>query len=147
VVAREDLVRAREEILERIRIALGDEGGLAPMPSVPRSYRTDSPCRYELTARFADRVSDYRATVHRVFSASELVETVATICLDRGAQRLGVASGVPWKWRPSTGVTTVPVSDLCVAGAHKLDAALTGCALAMAETGTSALAARPPSGG
>ena len=70
---------ARADILHRIRAALGD----AAPPDMPRNYRTeDERPRDEIVTLFAERVAEYRATVHRV-DASEVADA------DRGDRRGG----------------------------------------------------------
>ena len=118
---------ARDEVLRRIHGALGP--GVA-VPEVPRGYRGP---RVDDGAvdRFCERVAEYRATVHRVV---DLGETVARLCRERGAKRIAVPPGGP---DVLTGVEVVvddpPLSPQALDG---LDGVLTGCALAIAETGT-----------
>jgi L-lactate dehydrogenase complex protein LldG len=107
---------ARAEILARIRPA--------PAPEIPRRYRREgAPGAVE---RFCERVAEYRATVHRT---DDVRATVAAIC---GGRRVGVPRGMP-----DLGLETV-VDDppLPVRELDRLDAVLTGCALAIADTGT-----------
>jgi L-lactate dehydrogenase complex protein LldG len=124
-------VNAREEILGRVRAALA--GAAAPEP-VPRDYRrADS--GPEVVARFAERVSDYRAEVHRV-AASGLAAAI-TGTLARAAT-LVVPPDLPPGWLNGFPATVrrddppIPVSDLDAPGVS----VLTGCAVAIAETGT-----------
>jgi L-lactate dehydrogenase complex protein LldG len=110
---------ARAEILSRIRAA-----GPAPARDVPRRYRTTgAPGAID---RFCERVAEYRATVHRT---TDLRATVRQVC---GSGRIGVPSG-----RPDLGLDVV-VDDppLSPRDLDALDAVLTGCALAIADTGT-----------
>jgi L-lactate dehydrogenase complex protein LldG len=122
---------ARAEVLGRIRSALGD-GPAAP--EVPRAYRGpgEGPGG-DVVARFAERCAEYRATVRRV-ARDELPEAVAQACAERGAGRIVVPPGGPATLR---GVEVVvddpPLSARALDG---LDGVLTGCALAIAETGT-----------
>jgi L-lactate dehydrogenase complex protein LldG len=121
---------AREDVLARVREALRD---------VPRDEAPD-PAPYEpppappgdpLT-RFAERVADYRATV---VHAPDVAAAVAEACAAQGAARLAIAPGVPAAWRPA-GVELVADDALPARALDELDGALTGCALAIAETGT-----------
>jgi L-lactate dehydrogenase complex protein LldG len=124
---------ARDEILGRIRSAA--QSAAAP---VNRSYRRTgslpADARLEL---FCERVSDYRAEV-RVVAESECAATIASACVERGAVRLGIPAGLAPAWRPA-GVELVddPPSD--PRSLDELDGAITGCTLAIAETGTIAL--------
>jgi L-lactate dehydrogenase complex protein LldG len=120
---------AREAILARIRGALGP--GVA-VPDIPRAYRGP---RVEegVVERFCERVAEYRATVTRVAPA-DLADTVARLCRARGAKRIAVPPGGP---DVLPGVEVV-VDDppLSAQALDQLDGVLTGCALAIAETGT-----------
>ena len=78
-------------------------------------------------------MAEYRATVTRIIAA-HLAETVARLCRERGARRIAVAPGGP---DVRSGVELV-VDDppLSPQALDELDGVLTGCALAIAETGT-----------
>jgi L-lactate dehydrogenase complex protein LldG len=128
---------ARADILRRIRAALGD----AAAPEVPRKYRTsDERPRDEIVTLFAERVAEYRATVHRVGEA-EVGATVQRIAEEEGARRLGIPEDLATEWRPKPGdgaaaLQLVEDAELSVQELDGLDGALTGCAVAIAETGT-----------
>lgn len=107
---------AKEEILGRVRAALGD---VSP-PEVPRNYRRTATTA-DPVALFCQRVSDYRATVHRDLAV------LHELCTGRVVR----APGVDWD-------APTELDDA--------DTALTGCALAIAETGTIVLDGGPLSG-
>jgi L-lactate dehydrogenase complex protein LldG len=112
---------AREEVLGRIRSALGP----APaVPDVPRAYARGGAADVDL---FCERVADYVARVHRV-SDDELAAALADAAPARVAAAPGVERSVPGA------VTDGP--HIAPAELDGFDAALTGCALAIAETGT-----------
>ena len=117
---------ARADVLARIRAALGPG---AEAPEVPRRYRG---ARIDDSSvdRFCERVAEYKASVTRV-RAAELPETVARLCAGR---RIAVPPGGP----DAVDGVEVVVDDppLSPAALDKLDGVLTGCALAIAETGT-----------
>ena len=121
---------ARDEVLARIRRALGP--GVAG-PEVPREYRGPASPGEAIVDRFCERAAEYRATVTRV-AAVELAGTVARLCRERGARRIAVPPGGP---DTLPGVEVV-VDDppLSPQALDALDGVLTGCALAIAETGT-----------
>jgi L-lactate dehydrogenase complex protein LldG len=120
---------AREAVLARIRAALG--GAPPPAENVPRDY--DLAWRGgDAVAVFAERAAEYRATVTRT---ADVAATAAEICARHGAGRLGVAPGVPPGWRPD-GVELVEDDGLDPRALDALDGSLTGCAVAIAETGT-----------
>jgi L-lactate dehydrogenase complex protein LldG len=135
-------VSAREEVLGRIRTALGP----APaVPEVPREYRpAGAPAEGDVVARFCERVADYKATVRRVSSA-ELAAAVAAVCAERGAKRL-VTGPEP----PVAAVDGVELAvddpPLALDALDAVDGVLSGCALAIAETGTIVLDGGPASG-
>jgi len=129
---------ARADILGRIRAALGDA---APV-EVPREYRTrDGRPRDEIVKLFAERVAEYRATVHRVREA-EVAATVQRIVEEEGAGRIGIPEDLASEWRPAapgeapTAPELVDDDGLLLGELDALDGALTGCAVAIAETGT-----------
>jgi L-lactate dehydrogenase complex protein LldF len=121
---------ARADILHRIRAAL--DGAAAT--DVPRNYRTeDARPRDEIVTLFAERVAEYRATVHRV-RESEVAETVERIATEAGAERIGIPVDLSGDWRPG-GIELVEDASLSVPELDALDGALTGCAVAIAEVG------------
>jgi len=124
---------AREAVLGRVHAALGPG---ATVPEIPRSYRgagEPAPSGGDIVELFRERCADYRATVRRV-SAAELPAAVAAACGERGARRLVTPAGGP------TAIDGVDlVADDPPLGPRELDGfdgVLTGCALAIAETGT-----------
>jgi L-lactate dehydrogenase complex protein LldG len=138
---------AREEILGRIRSALRDvpSGERADDIEVVRSYRLgDDRPRPELVALFAERVGDYRAQVRRT-PADGLARAIAEAASQLGLARAAVAPGVPAGWLPDT-IEAVVDDGLAVAALDGIDAAITGCAAAIAETGTIVLDGGPLSG-
>ena len=121
---------ARDEVLGRIRAALGPRPAV---PDVPRAYRGAGVAGDDVVDRFCERVAEYQATVTRV-SASELPDAVARLCERRGARRIAVPPGGPEVLPGVEVVVDDPPLDPRALDA--LDGVLTGCALAIAETGT-----------
>jgi L-lactate dehydrogenase complex protein LldG len=131
---------AREEILARVRAALRDvPAGEAAEPAL---YEPPPAWGGDVVARLVERVSDYRATVRE---ADDVAAVAALVCAEHGAGRLGIPVGLPDAWRPS-GVALVDDEGLSARELDALDGALTGCALAIAETGTIVLASGERSG-
>ncbi len=99
---------ARDEVLARVRAAIGD----ATPPVVPEPKLTGAGD----VDRFCERAADYRATVTRAADAEAAV-----------AERLA-----------AHGATNVAHEGdrLSVAELDRVDAVVTGCACAIAETGT-----------
>jgi L-lactate dehydrogenase complex protein LldG len=137
---------ARTEILRRVRGALADVPD-AERPAdvaVARDYRhrdAASPGRH--VDRFEQRVSDYHATVRRV--GADVSGAVTQACRGLGLRRIGVPIDLPPSWRPD-GVEIVSDSGLSAGELDQLDGALTGCAAAIADTGTIVLDGQGVSG-
>jgi L-lactate dehydrogenase complex protein LldG len=127
---------AREEILQRVVTAIGEP---ATETATASAYRRVGTLRGEqLVDLFCRRVGEYRAEVHRV-DESELLATIASVC---GARTIAVPPGIPPEWRPA-GVNLVDDDGLSALELDGADGALTGCAVAIAETGTIVLTAGP----
>jgi L-lactate dehydrogenase complex protein LldF len=137
-----DAGAARDAILGAIRSALADA---PPTPEVPRTYRRHSDrARDAIVATFAERVGEYRATV-RLANRATLAGALTDQCRERAATRLAVPPDLPAAWRPD-GVELVPDAGLSPLDLDRLDGALTGSALGIAETGTIVLDGGPAQG-
>ena len=127
---------ARAAILARIRDAYPDPPAAV---AVPRDYARSLASDLDVVELFAERVADYRATVHRV-AAGELADVVAEVLARRSARRLVVPAGVPQAWLVAAMAAGLePLADDPALSKAELDAAdgvITGCAVAIAETGT-----------
>ena len=152
---------SRERMLSRVRAAAGAGGTAAAerdrladagYAALARDYLAahHDPAQHDLVSLFAERTADYRAVVQRV-PASGLATAVASVLGERaaavretsaaGTARILVPPGLPAGWLAScpdsAGFTLLP--DDPPADTATLDAAagvLTGCAVAIAETGT-----------
>jgi len=131
---------ARAEILRRIRRATHDVPRDEHPEDIPieRGYRNrDDASREEIVARFAERVAEYEATVHRV-NEDDLPRAIAEACERRGIEQLVVPPGLPEDWLPDEvellrdGVS-MQLSNEDLDGS---DGVLTGCALGISQTGT-----------
>lgn len=148
---------ARDDVLTRVRDALGSS---PPPGSVPRDYRRVDgrpPGDPELVELLVDRLLDYRASVRRC-SEADLAHTVSTALLDRGVAGLVVPGGIPTQWIAGWLGSVAGAGG--AGGAHVLgdspplslaqlddsDGVLTGCAVAIADTGTLVLDAGPDQG-
>jgi L-lactate dehydrogenase complex protein LldG len=126
---------AREAVLARVRAALGPA---AQVPEIPRAYRGagalgagGDPATVD---RFCERVADYRVNVRRV-RADELPCALTAACAQREARRIAVpAQAPPWTVDGIELVRDDP--PLSPRQLDALDGVLSGCALAIAETGT-----------
>jgi L-lactate dehydrogenase complex protein LldG len=145
-------VNAREEVLARIAAA----HRAAPPPNLPyegisRDYRTTSDSSAEeLTELLIDRLVDYRALV-RQCSADDLAGTIAGALADRGAHTVVVPSGLDSSW--TAGLSGSVLTDgllthyqRTVSELDGVDGVITGCAVAIAETGTLILDGSPGQG-
>ena len=139
---------ARDEVLGRIRDALGAGAGAgAAAADVPRAYAgpgAGAPAGdAEVVARVCERAAEYRATVRRV-AAGELTAAIADAFAEHGARRVAVAPDAP----PSGDAVERVADDppLTPRDLDGLDGVLTGCAAAIAETGTIVLDSGPRSG-
>jgi L-lactate dehydrogenase complex protein LldG len=145
-------VNAREEVLARIAAA----HRAAPPPNLPyegisREYRTTSDSSAEvLTELLIDRLVDYRALV-RQCSADDLAGTIADALAERGAHTVVVPSGLDSSW--TAGLSGSVLTDgllthyqRTVSELDGVDGVITGCAVAIAETGTLILDGSPGQG-
>lgn len=127
---------AKEEILARIRGALG--GTTAPptmREQVAKEYRFQGTLsaaeRIEL---FIDRLHDYDAVVHRA-APHEIPSAIARALQARGKSGLLVPLGIPNQWLPG-GFLFQRDTGLTYDEIDKSEGVLTGCAAAIALTGT-----------
>lgn len=123
---------ARDAMLTRIREAYGE---VPPPATIPRDYRRSTPPDVDIVERFAERVADYRATVLRT-DPDRLPATIADALARRGVKRLVVPAGIPDGWLLDPSVLVRDEPPLTHAELDALDGTLTGCAVAIAETGT-----------
>ena len=121
-------------MLGRIRDALADAPAARP---VPREYEATLAAGTDVVELFVERVErlpgdrpprDDRDAADRSSPAS---------LADRGARRLAVPAGVPGAWLDRSDVERVADDPpLSWAELDGIDGVLTGCAVAIAETGT-----------
>jgi L-lactate dehydrogenase complex protein LldG len=143
---------AREEILGRIRAAnaaTGADGSAGPdaaYAAIPRDYLRShhKVPRTDIVALFAERAADYRAVVERVPAAGVAGAVRRSVGVVPG--RMVIPPGLPAEW--VTGVADVTGDDPPLSAAELDQAAgvITGCAIAIAETGTVVLDHGPGQG-
>jgi L-lactate dehydrogenase complex protein LldG len=127
---------ARDEILGRIRTALGDD---RPVPPVARDYRTsDERSPAELLDVLTDRLEDYKATVVRCAPDGVAAAVAGAFAGLQGD--VVIAPGVPADWRPDGAVEDDGRPAVALAS---YAATVTGVATAIAETGTLVLDGSP----
>jgi L-lactate dehydrogenase complex protein LldG len=132
---------ARTDILARIRRSLADRPAAV---EIPRDYDLSRPID-DLPGLFTERVTDYRATVARI-RPRQLPAAITAALSRRSANTVVAPTDLPASWRVA-GIDwqlddpPLPVDELDAA-----DGVLTGCAIAIAETGTIVLDAGPTQG-
>jgi L-lactate dehydrogenase complex protein LldG len=139
---------ARDVVLGRLRAALD---GAAKPEDVPREYRSggDLPAGDPgLIDLLADRLTDYRAVVHRApAGAAHVAAAVAEILVAASAARprVLVPPGLPADWLPAE-VDVLRDDGLDADTLAAVDGVVTGAAVAVAETGTIVLDASSDQG-
>jgi L-lactate dehydrogenase complex protein LldG len=89
-------------------------------------------------------VGEYRADV-RLVPTERVSSTVADVCAPLAALRLVIPAGLPARWRPA-GLELVEDDGLNPHELDVVDGVLTGCTVAIAETGTIVLTSAPHEG-
>jgi L-lactate dehydrogenase complex protein LldG len=137
------VVTPREEVLARIRAALGGDTAPDPEPA-PAAYRTAGELHGEpLIDLLAERLAHYRAIVRRT-SAAGLGAAIAASLAERGARRVVVPEGLDLP--PLPAVETVTDHGLSPQDLDALDGVITGASVAIAQTGTIVLDGSPDQG-
>jgi L-lactate dehydrogenase complex protein LldG len=136
---------ARDDVLTRIRSAIA---GQPPSAEVPRGYRLISnrlPGSEPVIERFVDRLIDYKATVHRT-DAAALVQTLTAVLAS--AASVVLPPGAQAGWRDACNAVRIDgvPALLTAAELDGIAAVVTGCRVAIAETGTIVLDAGPDQG-
>ena len=142
---------SRDVILGRIRDALGD----APRPDVDEAYRQlprpylqahHDPATSDIVALFAERAADYQAVVERL-PGYELPATIARVLREHARDGgFAIPEGFPPEWIPAEITVVRDDPPLSAAQLDRLAGVVTGCAVAIAETGTIVLDHGPAQG-
>ncbi|ASU59070.1 MULTISPECIES: LutC/YkgG family protein [Nocardiopsis] len=139
---------SRERILARVRRALADvPADESPVREPGRGYADSHDAGPSLEV-LEDRLLDYRALVRRV-GADRVAAEVAAALERRGARRVVVPADAPPEWFTHARVERLADSreePLAVADLTGVDGVVTGCAVAVAETGTIVLDGGPGQG-
>jgi L-lactate dehydrogenase complex protein LldG len=159
---------AREEILARIRSAIGSGTGpearnangnahgtststsTSTSDPIERSYRS-AHAEHDLVELLADNLADYRAKVHRC-TEPETATVIARLLSGHDDHSAAIPQGLPEAWlehlrESEASLTLVPDSPTLTAQElDRIDAVVTTCALAIAETGTIVLDTGPGQG-
>ncbi|MER6629514.1 lactate utilization protein C [Streptomyces sp. NPDC000987] len=141
---------SRERVLGRVRRALAAAGqDETPYEqAVPRDYLREHGERSvgQTVELLAENLADYRAVVHRC-AADALAATIGRLLSEHGSRTVLVPPGLDPRWLAATEAERVP--DRAESTAHELDrvdSVVTGCAVAVAETGTIVLDGGPEQG-
>lgn len=146
---------SRDVVLGRVRRALADvpRGAEPGEPEVVRDYHQvhGSRTTAQTVELLAENLADYRAIVHRS-DVEGLPALISRLLTERGARTVLVPPGLDASWLEASlsadsGITRI--EDCASSTPHELDAVdsvVTGCAVAVAETGTIVLDAGPDQG-
>ncbi len=132
---------ARDVVLTRVRRSISGSTAAPVSREFRRKGRLDSRSRLEL---LCERIEDYRAEVRRV-PRGGLAAAITDAFESRGASRIGIPPGIPAGWRPQT-LDLATDTGLSPAELDALDGVLTGCTIAIADTGTLVLTGAPEEG-
>jgi L-lactate dehydrogenase complex protein LldG len=116
----------------------------AAYAALPRPYLRahHDPAAHDIAALFAERAADYRAVVERVPGPGALAAAVARVLAERTAAVPGpvlVPAGLPAAWLAELPAAITLARDeppLPAAELDRMAGVLSGCAVAVAETGT-----------
>jgi len=128
---------ARESMLARIRGALADvpAAEAAADVAVAREYRrTGELDAVGRVAMLIDRLLDYHAEVRRV-GPDAVADAVDRACTRWGLNDVAVPAALPAGWRPTV-ASAIEDDGLTATQLDGIDGAVTGCAVAIAQTGT-----------
>lgn len=124
---------SRDAILAAVRSALT---GQPPPPVEPGAYRRRGELAPDqVRARLLERLADYDVHVTELDSAAEICAAVAERLAACGAEALAIPPDLPRDWIPEA-ITAMTDEALPYAALDTRPSVLTGCALAIAETGT-----------
>jgi L-lactate dehydrogenase complex protein LldG len=149
---------SREDILARIRAVTGP--GTQPVAShqadaeyaaVPRPYLRahHHPASHDIDALFAERCADYRAVVERAAPEAVPVAVARILAARDPGGEFVVPEGLPGEWLAGVAAPARLAGDEPPLSAAQLDRAagvVTGCTVAIAETGTIVLDHGPGQG-
>ncbi len=138
---------AREDILARIRSVSSNpvSSPTADYAAIVRTYTQSGACRKaEVPDLFADRLRDYGCGVFTCDRAG-LSQTISRVLNERAKRKVLVPPGFHQSWLPS-GFEFSTAVGLSLEDIDKAQGVITGCSLAIALTGTIAIAHSPEEG-
>jgi L-lactate dehydrogenase complex protein LldG len=124
---------SKEAILARVRLAIAS----APEPApIPRDYREqDEREEAAILEDFIDRLIDYKALVTQTDDAG-LSQAIADACLQHGVVQLVIPADLPTHWIPAGVKVKRDDPPLALTALDESSGVLTGCSIAIAQTGT-----------
>ncbi len=143
-------MNAREEILSRVRGALGDVVQPDPALDVPIPWEYGRPTAMpDILERFVEMVVDYKAVVRRA-PAAGVAEAVAELLAGAGAASVVLPSGLDAAWRAAIDSAGIRIHDDEPQLSHQelngIDSVVTAAAVGIADTGTIVLDHAPDQG-
>ncbi len=140
---------ARDAVLQSIRTALGSKSEPADIAAeyaaVPRTYkRSSSLDPGALLDLFEDRLLEYDAGVHRTGS-NNIAAIIGEVLTGRKRSKIAIPSGLPPSWLPS-GFQFSDATQFDADHLDRVEGVLTGCTVAIAETGSIVLQHAPVQG-
>lgn len=128
---------AKAAILERIRTAVpsNDSARQQSYEAIARNYIRSGKLTEEARLnKLEERLREYDAGVYRT-TPTDLAKTLSAVLTERKVHRIGIARETPLEWLPGDfafhEVENAPATDL-----DRIDGVLTGCTVAIAETGS-----------
>ena len=135
---------ARDDILASVRRALkAPSSPPGPTPHYRRKGELSAEARQ---ARFLSRLDDYNVNLFPIAGEEQIAPTVAARLEALGKRTLAVAPDLDPAWRPAGLDLLVDDASTAYAELNRVEAALTACACAIAETGTIVLDGGPGQG-
>ena len=133
-------MNAREEILTRVRGALGDVVEADSTLDVPIPWVYGRPTTMpDILERFVEMTVDYKAVVRRV-PAAGVPDAVAEMLVAAGVGSAALPAGLDEAWREAIVAAGITVHDDVPQLSHQelnaIDAVVTASAVSIAETGT-----------
>src|SRR6266516_2219015 len=124
---------AKDVMLARVRAATANAP--EPLPVPYDFHERDERDRAAIVEDFIERLVDYKAIVTRTDDAS-LPQAVADVCQQQGIIQLVVPEDLPSKTIPSGVKVQRDDPPVTIAQLDESSGVLTGCAIAIAQTGT-----------
>ena len=131
----------REAILGSIRRSLGTSTAASgsaiaeEYAAIPRGYKqAATKVEKELLDLFQDRLHEYEAGIYRT-AEKDIAATIAEVLGKRQRTGLAIPAGVPEAWLPM-GFSFEDATGFDVYDYDKSQGVLTGCTVAVAETGS-----------